>query len=95
MSRKTRSQNLPSRKTYNVRVYYCPNCGHIFHSLRTNLEKDRCKKCYIGDLSIIDKYKSKKIPRASGKRNNWLTKWGVYQPSETIKRILASEFGGE
>lgn len=72
-------------KNYNVRVYHCNNCGHIFHTLMIGLEYDNCVKCRRGILSIIDKYKSKFPPRNSGKKDKWLTKWGAYTRTEIMK----------
>lgn len=64
-------------QSYNVKVYHCNNCGHIFHTTKIGL--DFCTKCYMRSLLIIDKYKSKKPPRASGLKGKWLTKWSIYE----------------
>jgi hypothetical protein len=70
-------------KNYNIKVYYCHNCGHIFHTTKVDL--DICTKCNNGYLSIIDKYKSKKPPRASGIKNRWFTKWSFYENTKMFK----------
>lgn len=75
----TKYHSNKKSQNYNVRVYHCNNCNHIFHTLSIGLENDLCTKCNKRSLSIIDKYKSKNPPRASGKKNNWLTKWDIYE----------------
>ena len=74
-------------QNYNVRTYHCNNCGHIFHTLLIGLENHLCTKCNKRSLSIIDKYKSKNPPRASGKKNKWLTKWDVYEPLYNFLKV--------
>ena len=68
-------QHLNQPKNYTIRVYHCKYCRHIFQTTKIGLEK--CDKCDHRALELIDKYKSKKIPRASGKKGKWLTKWNL------------------
>jgi len=61
------------KKTYNVKVYHCDGCGHIFHTAKSE-KIEFCNKCEGGKVKIVDRYKSKRLPRGSPRRGQpWLT----------------------
>ncbi len=74
------------KRTYNVKTYHCKFCGHIFHTANPK-QKKTCEYCG-GELEIIDKYKSRRPPRGSGKRDKRQVKGGVDKSRGKVNRYL-------
>lgn len=77
---------MVEKKTYNVRIYWCKLCGHMFHSIKVGLKtcnKVRGDVVCGGELKVIDTYKSPRQPRVSPPPGGrWQVKGGLYEKKQ-------------